>query len=56
MSDQRALRRRIDALERLQALRVEMVERQKRQLDECVERNQRELNNLRQQLTIGVAR
>jgi len=56
MSDQQQLRRRIAALEVLQRKRIAAVERQKKDLDEVIEKEQRRIENLRQQLTIGVAR
>ena len=54
MSDQSQLRRRIAALEVLQRKRITAVERQKKDLDAVVEKEQRRIENLRQQLTIGV--
>ena len=56
MSDQSQLRRRIAALELLQHKRIVAVERQKKGLDAVVEKEQRLIDNLKQQLTIGVVK
>ena len=54
MSDQSQLRRRIATLELLQHKRIAAVERQKKDLDAVIEKEQRRIENLRQQLTMGV--
>lgn len=56
MSEQAQLRRYIKALETMQEKRVVMVERKKADLDACVEKEQRKIDNLKQQLTIGVVK
>lgn len=56
MSDQKALRRRIAMLEELQEQRINVIAQQEVMMRELVELKQRQIDNLKTQLTIGVAR
>lgn len=53
--DQARLRAKIRALEGLQERRIALVAKQKQDLDATIEREQRRIENLKQQVTIGVA-
>lgn len=56
MSDQKALRRKIAALETRQTVRAIATAETKRMLAEVFELRQREIDNLKAQLTIGAVR
>lgn len=53
---QSELRRHIAALESMQDRRIVLAEQKKQQMDNIIERERQRIENLKQQLTIGVAR
>jgi phage host-nuclease inhibitor protein Gam len=55
MSDQARLRRHIAALEDLQRRRIKLEEKRRAEVADLIERRAREIENLKAQLTIGVA-